>query len=204
MNKIKRWQFSIGFILLIALTNYQFAKLIQRITLHFFPSFSYQLALIIPWFLIAIIPIIFLKSFEELKVDFEAIKKNILEIVLICGLVTVGLLFFVFTGITKYFHSVQYPLIFFIATPIIEELMFRGWMFTKLQKLNLYPIFGTSLLFGLHHLQYFRYMPTPFALFQITYTFFLGLLFARLRQKSGIVYISILMHIFINWVTVSF
>lgn len=204
MTKIKSWQFSIGLILFLTLTNYQLAKLIQRLVLYFFPSFSYQMALVIPWLLIAVIPIVIFKSFKELQIDSQTVRKNILDIALICGLVTAGLLLFVFTGITKYFHSVQYPLIFFIATPIIEELIFRGWMFTRLEKLNLRPIISTSLLFGLHHLQYFRYVPTPFAIFQMTYTFFLGLLFARLRKKSGNLYISILLHIFINWVTVSF
>lgn len=203
MTKIKTAHLSLCLILFITFTNYQLAKIVQRIIMLLFPTSSSQLILFIVWGVIAVIPVILLKSFEEFKIQRDMIRKNIFDIFLACALVIAGLVIFVLTGITKHFQTVQSPFIFFIATPIIEELIFRGWMFTKLEKLHLHPVYSTSLLFGVHHLQYFRYIPTPFALFQVTYTFFLGLLFARLRQKSGNVYISILMHILINWATIS-
>lgn len=191
-------------IILIALTNYQLAKFVQKIILDFFPLSSYQLALSIPWIAIGIIPFIILKSNSGLVLIKKPLKQNWKSLLWLCGLIILGLTLFSTLEITKYFHSVKYPLIFFLVTPLVEELVFRGWIFNQLKKYNLYPVLISSVLFGLHHLQYFNYIPTAFALFQITYTFFLGLILGKLRSKSQSIYLPLIMHVLINWVTINF
>jgi membrane protease YdiL (CAAX protease family) len=188
----------------LALTNYQLAKLLQTIALHLFPHWSYSWTIIVPWFLICFIPAALTYRQSGLLIKNDVYKQQWKSLILYFIFVCLGLAIFVSLGITKYFHSVKSPIIFFLVTPLVEELLFRGWIYGKLRKLALYPVLGSALLFGLHHLQYFGYHPTRFALFQITYTFFLGLLFGLMRKKSGSVYPSLFTHILINFVSVYF
>ena len=191
-------------VVVIALSNYQLAKLGQRSILFFSPEFSYIWSLSIPWLMIGIVPAVILKS-NIFSIDLSFLFKNIRQILAYVLLVTVGLAIFVSLGVSSYFHSVKYPFIFFIITPIVEELIFRGWIYDWSSKmLRLSPVLLTAVLFGLHHWQYFGYRITPFAIFQIAYTFVLGLLFGKLRAKSGSIYLSILLHIFINYVSYKF
>ncbi len=119
------------------------------------------------------------------------------------GLIILGLLIFVLLGQTKYFHLVKYPVIFFIVTPIAEELIFRGFVFRVFEKVSTSsPVVFSAVLFGLHHLQYTNYSLTTFAIFQVAYTFVLGLLLGKVRKLSGSIYIGILLHIIINLVSV--
>ena len=201
---IKRQYLLLFLILTIALTNYQFARLIQRVILFLFPSFSYTWSLSLPWILVGIVLSVWTLPSSGLKILLSRIKKNWLHLLAYSLIVCSGLGLFYIFGITKYFHSVKNPFIFFIITPVAEELIFRGWIYGQLEKIKISPILGSSILFGLHHLQYFRYIPTPFAIFQVVYTFILGLLLGKMRGKSGSVYLSIAMHILINWFTVNF
>jgi len=203
LNRIKKHHYLL-FILFIALTNYQIAKLFQRLILNFFPSFSYVWSISLPWVLLGVILCISTLPSPGIKNQLKLLKENWSSLFLYSLAVCVGLLIFYLLGVTKYFHSVKNPIIFFIFTPIAEELIFRGWIYDQLEKMKLNSILGSSVLFGLHHLQYFRYIPTPFAIFQVSYTFVLGLLFGKIRQKSGGIYLSIALHMLINWFSVSF
>lgn len=200
--------FILTVILVLTLTNYQVAKGVQKVLLTILPSASYQLTLVIPWLALCALPYLVFQDMSRFKADlqlnFRKIRTTILEVLLLSSLVLIGLILFVALGFSKYFHSVQYPLIFFIATPIIEEVLFRGWIFSRLKSIQLFPVVGSAALFGVHHLQYFSYIPTSFAIFQMSYTFLLGLLFARIRLKTESLYIPILLHMLINWVAVSF
>lgn len=188
----------------LALTNYQIAKFIQRVLLEWFPLWSYQLTMSVPWFIVCSVPAAFAFSQSGIFLYSQLFLRHWRSLLLLSTLVAAGLVVFVLLGITQYFHSVKYPLIFFLVTPLVEELLFRGWIYGQLEKNEWWPVLGSALLFGLHHLQYFSYRPTPFALFQIAYTFVLGLLFGMMRKKSGSIYPSLLTHMLINWVTVNF
>lgn len=192
------------FFLIIALSNYQLAKLAQQLILFFLPGFSYIWSLSLPWLMIGFLPILFLKL-NVFSISLPYLRKNIKEICIYVLLVIAGLALFVNLGVTSYFHAVKYPFIFFIITPIVEELIFRGWLYDWTKKrFRSSPVLVTAILFGLHHLQYFGFRITPFAVFQVAYTFILGLLFGKIRAKSGSVYLSILLHILINYVSCSF
>jgi len=191
-------------ILVVALSDYQLAKFGQGLILFLLPNFSYIWSLSLPWLMISVAPILACRS-DIFVVDFSFVRKNIKQIFAYTLLVIAGLTLFVGFGVTSYFHSVKYPFIFFIITPIVEELIFRGWMYdwsSKIVKLS--PVLVTALLFGLHHWQYFGYRIVPFAIFQISYTFMLGLLFGKIREKSGNIYLSVLLHVLINYVSYSF
>lgn len=154
--------------------------------------------------MIGVAPILACRS-NIFVVDFSYVRKNIKQIFAYTLLVIVGLALFVAFGVTPYFHSLKYPFIFFMITPIAEELIFRGWIYdwsSKIVKLS--PVLITALLFGLHLWQYFGYRIVPFAIFQISYTFMLGLLFGKIREKSGNIYLSVLLHVLINYVSYNF
>lgn len=191
-------------ILVVALSDYQVAKQGQRLILTLLPNFSYVWSLSFPWLMIGIIPVILFKL-RIFLIDLSYIRKNIRQIFVYTSLVIAGLILFVGLGISQYFHSVKYPFIFFVVTPMVEELIFRGWMYDWVEKVTrLNPVLITAILFGLHHWQYFGYRITLFAVFQIGYTFILGLLFGKIREKSGGIYLSALIHVLINYISYRF
>ena len=201
MSKSKLLLFGTGFLLIIlSLTDYQLAKLAQTFILHVAPVISYELALSISWLFIATVPLV-LFSRSAMQLHKESLIKNWRSLVFLFSIVLIGLFLFVIFHITQYFHTVKSPLIFFIVTPIAEEFLFRGAVYKQLKKMAINPVLGSAVLFGLHHLQYFNFHLTRFAIFQITYTFFLGLLFGMMRQKSKSIYPSLATHIVINAVT---
>jgi membrane protease YdiL (CAAX protease family) len=189
-------------IVLLALTNYQLAKLTQHILLTGMPHVSYQFSLVIPWLLVCLIPCLFQIKKSGLSLQTARLKKNWKTVMVLMSLVVIGLGMFVGLGITQYFHSVAYPYIFFLATPLVEELLFRGFIYGQVKKITGYPVVVSAILFGMHHLQYFDYQLTKFALFQISYTFLLGIIFGLMRKKSGSIYPSLVSHIVINWITI--
>ena len=187
---------------LIALTDYQLAKFGQRLILTAFPSFSYVWSLSLPWLAIGILPVIFARQFGMFSLDISLMKRHFKALLVYCALVLAGLALFASLRITSYFHSVQYPFIFFIITPIVEELIFRGWIYDMSKKhIHISPVLITAILFGLNHWQYFGFRITLFAVFQIGYTFVLGLLLGKMREKSGNIYFSTVVHSVINYAT---
>ena len=191
-------------LIFLALANYQLAKLGQRVTLELFPAASYPWSITSWWLLVCGIPALLTWRDSGFRFDLTQWQKNWKDLLLLELIILAGMVLFVAAGVTKYFHDVKYPMIFFIVTPVVEELLFRGWIYGQLQRLNWYPVLISAALFGLHHLQYFGYHPTAFALFQLTYTFGLGILFGLMRKKSSSIYPSLLAHIAINWISVYF
>ena len=166
---------------------------------------SYVVSVSLAWSLIALFLTLFSLKDSGLRFNLKQIVKDRNKILFLTALVLLGLLLFVFLGITKYFHSVMYPIVFFLVTPIVEEIIFRGWIYGQIEKFKFgSPIIISSLLFGFHHLQYFDYRLTLFAIFQIFYTFVLGLLLARIRKLSGSIYLGLVIHILINFITLKF
>ncbi|UYP46292.1 hypothetical protein NEF87_002577 [Candidatus Lokiarchaeum ossiferum] len=80
-----------------------------------------------------------------------------------------------------------------ILVPIAEELFFRGYLFTSLRKRSSFWIAAiiSSACFGLIH-------GDPIA---IVYAFMLGLIIAGVYEKSKSIYISILLHMLINFIS---
>ncbi len=80
-----------------------------------------------------------------------------------------------------------------VAAPIVEEILFRGYLFQGLCRSRLRApgaILVSSLLFALPHLQY--------DLFDISSVLALGLVFGLARWHSGSTYLPIALHILSN------
>jgi membrane protease YdiL (CAAX protease family) len=196
-NKWLKWLF----LFLVVLGNYQFAKLTQRFWLGMYPDFSYLWAIVIPWIGLGLLLCSFDLAGCGLKWDGLKSIVNWRQLAWILGLLTIGIVLFILLGVTKYFHTVKSPVIFYLFTPIAEELIFRGWVYRQMEKWWKWPVVTSALFFGLHHLQYFGYHLTNFAIFQIAYTFVLGLFLGKMRKDSGSIYLPLLAHILLNWAT---
>lgn len=162
------------------------------------------MSLSITWILIALVTSLLTFNTTGFIYDSKKTIENRSILFKLSGLIVLGLFFFVLLGVTKNFHAVKYPLLFVLVTPGVEEILFRGWIYNKLSMLKLNAVVFSALFFGLHHIQYFGYQLSLFALFQIMYTFILGLLFGFMRKKSGSIYPSLLAHILINFVSMRF
>jgi membrane protease YdiL (CAAX protease family) len=187
---------------LLALSNYKLAQFLQS----YFPNnLPYEYSLAIPWIAISLGLCLISPRGFGLLIDLAQIKRNRRRLLISSALVLLGLSLFIGFGITKYFHSVKYPFVFFLIIPLVEELIFRGFIYGTLEKFGKYsPIIVSSILFGLHHLQYSNFSITTFIVFQILYTLSLGLLFGKIRKLSGSIYVSLLLHILINFVVLKF
>lgn len=196
-NRWVKWLF----LTVVVLGNYQLAKFMQRFWLGIYPDFSYMWAIVIPWVSIGLL----LSSMDVNGCGLVWSNKKILShwkmLVGYFGLLGLGMALFIMLGITNYFHGVKSPIIFFLFTPIAEELIFRGWVYQQIEKWWKWPVLISALLFGLHHLQYFGYHFTNFAIFQITYTFVLGIILGKMRKDSGSIYLPLVAHILLNWAT---
>jgi membrane protease YdiL (CAAX protease family) len=192
---------SVLFLLLTSI-DYLLSRKITFVVQDYLPFFSYPILLSSFWVLLTVVPIFFVRGERFWMVDLAHVKKQARSISIYFLIVILGLGLFSLFGITSSFHNVKYPVIFFLVTPFVEEMVFRGWMFNWLKNTTqISPVLGTSILFGLHHWQYFGFRLTPFALFQIFYTFFLGLLLAKMREKSKSLYPSLVTHILINYLS---
>lgn len=182
-------------IMVVAIFNFVIAQKLQA----YFPG-SYTTSLVVPW--LGIILLIALMSHGQSGLVFQTkkIQINAKAIGWHTAIILVGLVLFVVAGIGRFFQNVH-PVLFFLWVPIIEKLLFRGIIFGVLSRHAWYPILGSSALFALHHLQYAHFNIAPFIIFQVAYTFFLGLLLGTIRQKSGSIYIGVMLHILINYVT---
>lgn len=202
MKKKLLWLF---IIISVALLNYTAAKVVRDVLLDMFPVLTPQIAVSLPWlFGTGLLALLWCKD-SGLLLRWEEFILHKISLLKYVGTVLLGLVLFIAFGFTDYFNAVKFPIVFFIVTPIAEELLFRGWMYGQVQKWQLgSPIVISAILFGLHHLQYFSYGLSGFAIFQVMYTIALGLLFGKMRQLSGSIYLGILIHIIINAVTVLF
>lgn len=189
-------------ILFLSFANYSLAVLGRDIVVNVFEGLYPILVLSVLWMSICAVPTLLMYQESGFSLTRGEWLKNWKELLGYFLVIFIGLVLFVLLGVTKQFHSVRSPIFFFFVTPFAEELLFRGWIFGQLKKLEFFPVTGSALLFSLHHLQYFGYVPTSFALLQIAYTFLLGILLGRMRLKSGNLYFGLGIHILINLVIV--
>jgi len=75
-----------------------------------------------------------------------------------------------------------------VAAPFFEELVFRGWLFKRMQLIfgAMAAIIATSLLFTIIHLQYNAYI--------LCALFVLALILGMMRHKTGSIWPSIIIH----------
>lgn len=86
-------------------------------------------------------------------------------------------------------------LISVIFAPVMEEILFRGFVYEKIAGDSKRKIILSSVLFGLYHFKNV-FLLTPFSLlYQVLYAgLFVGPIFAVLRWKSGSIFAGILAH----------
>lgn len=101
---------------------------------------------------------------------------------------------------------------FAISAPIGEEILFRKWLYSWLERWygnKLWPdtnplpvaVWLSALGFSLWHIQNVGVVSTGSVAWQIFYTFFAGLWLGLLRQRSGRVWPGVIAHVFINAVS---
>lgn len=152
-------------------------------------------------------------SAAQLALDWRAIPRWELIVYLASGVLTVAL------ALSTYFLQ---PDLFAtninaaIVIPIFEELLFRGWGWTQLEKINTRRASGfihwlvISFLFGVWHFGYMdiyllKVAPANpdmewgiFFVMKFLTTFIIGLIVGLPRWRSGRVYGSLVLHSLIN------
>jgi membrane protease YdiL (CAAX protease family) len=201
MNKTVKFKAWFLPLMLVALFNYSLAELLQPITGRLLSIADFSITLAIPWILIACLLIATGAKDSGLRLQTDQIKKNRTKLSVYLLLIVIGLILFAITGITKTFNTVRFPILFFIFIPLVEEMIFRGYIYGKLQQITKHVVLISSILFAIHHIQYYDYSIGLFAMFQVAYTFVLGLLFGKLREYSGSIYLGIIIHIIINYLS---
>jgi CAAX amino terminal protease family. len=158
---------------------------------------------------------VFVKSSaEELGIYWSDIKKSTRHLYLFGELFVLLLVissFFIMRDI-RYFALVT-NIHFGITTPILEELIFRGYSWNKFREQgysNLKTLVITSLFFGLFHLGYYyqisyatKFHPDAPSMVKIMFAkiifaTILGLFMGLIRWKSKKVYGSVIVHSILN------
>jgi membrane protease YdiL (CAAX protease family) len=100
------------------------------------------------------------------------------------------------------FGSHETLLFLLLVAPILEELLFRFFLWVPLAKIHeKVAFFGTSLLFSYSHFQAYWFMPAefrPFIYFQTIYTLVLGLACAHVLYRHRSLLGAILVHLCFN------
>jgi len=98
---------------------------------------------------------------------------------------------------------------YLILAPVGEELLFRGWVYSLIEKLsggksltltNPFPIalWASAFAFSMWHFQNASRDPWVVVTFQVGYTFLAGIWLGYLRWQSGRVSVAIFAHILLN------
>jgi membrane protease YdiL (CAAX protease family) len=98
---------------------------------------------------------------------------------------------------------------FVISVPVGEELLFRGWFYTLIERVsgkkwltstNPMPVavWMSAMAFSIWHLQNWNFSGPQATLFQVGYTFFTGIWLGSLRWLTRSLWIPILAHLAIN------
>lgn len=100
-----------------------------------------------------------------------------------------------------YARGVPLVAAFLVFGPLGEELLFRGLIYERVQRVwpgsSLLPIVISSLAFSLHHI-WLNAAPDGLALAQLLFTFPMGIVLALLRQRSGSIWPGALLHFVTN------
>jgi membrane protease YdiL (CAAX protease family) len=93
--------------------------------------------------------------------------------------------------------------------PLTEELLFRGYILGKIKtefggfvnmKIGLsWAVIGSALLFGIWHVpNIWAAFSLSMGILQVLFSIVGGLIFGILREKTGTIYVSVLLHIITN------
>src|SRR3989344_3469935 len=123
-------------ILVIALGNFLFATWAQDL---FMPAIPYTAAIVVPWLVLSLVLCCSSSEASGLKFSFSVVRERWKVLGGFAILICAGLGLFLLLGFDRYFQAVRYPILFFVWIPIIEELLFRGWIFGKLKELAAHP-----------------------------------------------------------------
>lgn len=183
-------------IILFSLFNYAGPTYIAYLT---FPTDQHMIGTVIFWALEVTVCAVLCSATYQAYSWPQVAGDHIRKILLWNIPIVLGLSAFMLTSIHTKFQSVAFPFVFAIAIPVIEEVIFRGLIFEKLSKYSSeIAIMSSSVLFGLHHLQYYNFQISRFVVFQITYTLILGVCFANIRSLSKSIIPSTIIHMLIN------
>lgn len=173
-------------------------------TASFLPSEDPILVGYLLWSLLCVVPF-GLRSMRGgwLELDPDRVRRERQTVAWATFVVALAVAIFILRGWTAAYSDVRYPLVFIFLIPIVEEVIFRGWVFEISDRTwshihKLIPIILSAALFGLHHLQYYDFRLGKFALFQVVYTTLLGLVLGHLRWKTGSIYVGIILHVGMN------
>lgn len=86
--------------------------------------------------------------------------------------------------------------IFIAGVALVEEALFRGWLFARLEKCNIWlAIFASSVLFGLIHLINLNSeLTTRYVISQVFVAMTLGYIFSSLMLYTGTIWVPIAFH----------
>lgn len=183
-------------IILFSLFNYAGATYIAYLT---FPTDQQMTGTVIFWGLEVTVYAVLCSATYQAYTWHKVSTDHIRKILLWNIPIVLGLSAFMMTSIHTKFQSVAFPYVFAIAIPVIEEVIFRGLIFEKLSRYSAkIAIIGSSLLFALHHLQYYHFQMSRFVVFQITYTLILGVCLANIRSLSKSIIPGTIIHVLIN------
>lgn len=91
--------------------------------------------------------------------------------------------------------------IFIAGVALVEEALFRGWLFARLEKRNIWvAIVGSSLTFGLFHLiNLTTELGTRYVIFQVFVAMTLGYIFSALMLYTGTIWVPIAFHFLMDF-----
>lgn len=94
------------------------------------------------------------------------------------------------------FDKVLDVAVFLAGVALVEEALFRGWLFARLERLNQwFAIIVSSILFGLMHAINFRSpLSDRYVVVQIFVAMTFGYIFAALMLYTGSIWVPIVMH----------
>jgi membrane protease YdiL (CAAX protease family) len=153
-------------------------------------------------------------STKELGIYWQDIKTKMKYLYVVGGLFVLLLVvssYFIMWDIRYY--ALMTNINFGITTPILEELVFRGYSWAKFKEQgfsNIKTLITTSIIFGLFHLGYYyqisyatQFHPdapsmSKIMFTKVVFTIILGLFLGLIRWKSQKVYGSIIVHSILN------
>jgi len=202
-------------LLLIQLVNNAIIFLILKTIVHNPGIPKYRLVCSFSQIITLIFFVILTKpSTKELGLYWLDIKKKMKYLYVVGGLFVLLLVvssYFVMWDIRYY--ALMTNINFGITTPILEELVFRGYSWAKFKEQgfsNIKTLLITSVFFGLYHLGYYyqisystQFHPgapsmTKIMFTKVFFTAMLGFIFGLIRWKSQKVYGSIIVHSILN------
>lgn len=135
------------------------------------------------WRIVTILAVLFIG-----KLDIRITRKQFL---LLCILFVTEMI--VYTLFSK--QTIVLVAISLMLAPILEEILFRGWVIESIDGTSNQKIILSSILFALYHLKNARVLTLSALLYQIFYAgVIIGPILAWIRIRTGSIFAGILLH----------